>query len=155
MLREASGLEVPFPLTVKESGKGSVKIVRLCEREIDDEGMLIDAMLQGHRDLPVQFIKTEEPIQASLVLGSFGSTKASVSPVFELSINRDSSTPATTYKAPLRYGKLPEIHHIFRADPTNPPKIISLVFSLAVLATVPVLFISVSSEFENVAENTC
>lgn len=28
VLREASGLEVPFPLTVKESGKGSVKIVR-------------------------------------------------------------------------------------------------------------------------------
>lgn len=115
--------------------------------------MLIDVMLQGHRDLPVQFIKTDKPIQASLVLGSFGSTKASVSPVFELNIKRDSSAPATTYKAPLRYGKLPEIHHIFRADPKNPPKIISLAFSLAVLAAVPVLFISVSSKSEISAEN--
>lgn len=28
VLREASGLEAPFPLTVKESGKGTVEIVR-------------------------------------------------------------------------------------------------------------------------------
>lgn len=120
--------------------------------EIYDDGMLIDVILQGHRDLPVQFIKTDEPIQASLVLGSFGSTKASVSPVFELKIKRDSSHPPTTYKAPLRYGKLPEIHHIFRADPKNPPKIISLAFALAVVAAVPVLFISVSRKLETIAQ---
>ncbi len=30
VLREtASGLEAPFPLTIKESGKGSVKLVRI------------------------------------------------------------------------------------------------------------------------------
>jgi len=43
----------------------------------------------------------------------------------------------------VRYGKQPEIKHTFRADPKSPPKVISLVFVLAVLATVPALFIGV------------
>lgn len=30
VLREKSGLEAPFPLTIKESGKGSVELVRPC-----------------------------------------------------------------------------------------------------------------------------
>lgn len=29
IIKEASGLEAPFPLTVKESGRGTVKIVRM------------------------------------------------------------------------------------------------------------------------------
>lgn len=29
VLKEASGLEAPYPLTVKESGKGTVEIVRV------------------------------------------------------------------------------------------------------------------------------
>ena len=40
---------------------------------------------------------------------------------------------------PVRYGALPEIHHVFHADPKSPPTIISLFFTLAVLASVPVL----------------
>ena len=40
---------------------------------------------------------------------------------------------------PLRYGKLPEIHHVFRPDPKNPPVILSIVFLAAVLGTLPVL----------------
>jgi oligosaccharyltransferase complex subunit delta (ribophorin II) len=39
----------------------------------------------------------------------------------------------------MRYGKLEEIHHIFRADPQSPPKIITIFFTAAVLATVPIL----------------
>ena len=38
-----------------------------------------------------------------------------------------------------------EIHHIFRADPKSGPKIISLFFVLAVLATLPVLLGAVCS----------
>jgi len=34
---------------------------------------------------------------------------------------------------------LEDIHHIFRADPKSGPKIVSMFFVLAVLATVPVL----------------
>jgi oligosaccharyltransferase complex subunit delta (ribophorin II) len=40
---------------------------------------------------------------------------------------------------PIRYKALPEIHHIFRGDPKSPAKIITLVFTLAVLATLPAL----------------
>lgn len=55
----------------------------------------------------------------------------------------DPNQAAPAYEAPLRYGKQPEIHHIFRADPKNPPVVVSLVFALAVLATVPALLVGV------------
>ena len=67
-----------------------------------------------------------------------------VTSVFEIAIVFDTSVPEPTFEAPLRYKKQPLIHHTFRSDPKNPPKIISLVFSLAVLATVPALFVGVS-----------
>ncbi|KAF1737800.1 Dolichyl-diphosphooligosaccharide--protein glycosyltransferase subunit 2 [Beauveria bassiana] len=122
VLREtASGLEAPFPLTIKESGKGTVKLTQ--------------------KDLPIQLLNSATPLEAKIVLGSFGSSKAIVASVFDINVVRDPSH-VNTYEAPLRYGKRPEIHHIFRADPKNPPKIISLVFAGAVLAAIPVLFIS-------------
>ncbi|OAQ62619.2 ribophorin II [Pochonia chlamydosporia 170] len=121
VIKEASGLEAPFPLTLKESGKGIVQI--------------------SHKDLPAQLLTTQSPLEASLILGSTGSTKGSVTPVFDIVVKLDPGHPTPSPAAPLRYGKLAEIHHIFRSDPKNPPKIVSLVFSLAVLATVPALFI--------------
>ncbi|KAM3440626.1 hypothetical protein MY4824_002074 [Beauveria thailandica] len=122
VLREtASGLEAPFPLTIKESGKGTVKLTQ--------------------KDLPVQLLNSATPLEAKIVLGSFGSSKAIVASVFDVNVVRDPSH-VNTYEAPLRYGKRPEIHHIFRADPKNPPKMISLAFAGAVLAAIPVLFIS-------------
>ncbi|KAM0742081.1 hypothetical protein ACQRIT_002258 [Beauveria bassiana] len=122
VLREtASGLEAPFPLTIKESGKGTVKLTQ--------------------KDLPIQLLNSATPLEAKIVLGSFGSSKAIVASVFDINVVRDPSH-VNTYEAPLRYGKRPEIHHIFRADPKNPPKMISLVFAGAVLAAIPVLFIS-------------
>ncbi|KAG6245929.1 hypothetical protein E4U23_004982 [Claviceps purpurea] len=117
----ASGLEAPFPLTVKESGKAMVQI--------------------SQKDLPIQLLASTSPLKASLILGSTGSTKGSVTTVFDIEIKTDPSHAAPSSVAPLRYGKLDEIHHIFRADPQNPPKLVSLVFALAVLATVPALFI--------------
>lgn len=98
---------------------------------------------QTQKDLPVQLLNSATPLEAKIVLGSFGSSKAIVASVFDINIVRDPSA-SNTYEAPLRYGKRPEIHHIFRGDPKNPPKIISLAFAAAVLAAIPVLFISVS-----------
>ncbi|KJZ78159.1 hypothetical protein HIM_02197 [Hirsutella minnesotensis 3608] len=121
VLKEESGLEAPFALTVKESGKATVQIAQ--------------------RDLPVQLLLSKSPLQASLIIGSTGSTPGSVTPVFDVAVKLDVNSPAPTYEAPLRYGRLPEIHHIFRADPKNPPKMVSLVFALAVVATVPALFV--------------
>ncbi|CAK7208276.1 hypothetical protein SEUCBS140593_000118 [Sporothrix eucalyptigena] len=121
-----SGLEAPFPLTVKESGKGSVQI--------------------SHKDIPVQLLASGKPVRASLVIGSFGSAQGYKTPasaaegLFELELHHDPNMPAPSTTKPERYAKKEEIHHIFRADPRSPPKIVSLVFVLAVAATVPVLF---------------
>lgn len=121
ILSESTGLEAPYPLTIKASGKGSVEITQ--------------------KDLPVQLLLSDVPLKASIVLGSFGSSKGSISPVFDIEIQLDPNTPTPDYKAPVRYGKRSTIQHIFREDAKSPPMIISLVFVLAVLGTLPPLFI--------------
>ncbi|CAK7244886.1 MAG: hypothetical protein STHCBS139747_006449 [Sporothrix thermara] len=118
-----TGLEAPYPLTVKDSGKGVVQI--------------------AYKDIPSQLLASAKNVRASLVIGSFGSAQAYLSGddgLFELELQHDPNMPAPSAAKPERYTKKDEIHHIFRADPRSPPKIISLVFVLAVAATVPVLF---------------
>lgn len=100
--------------------------------------------LQTHKDLPVQLLTSQTPLEASIILGSTGATKGSVTAVFDIAVKLDPGHPTASPAAPLRYGKLGEIHHIFRADPKNPPKVVSLVFAAGVLATVPALFLGVS-----------
>lgn len=56
-----------------------------------------------------------------------------------MKVETDSSSPPTVPSPPERYTSKPEINHIFRADPRSPPKIISLVFTLAILVTLPAL----------------
>ncbi|KAF5492613.1 Dolichyl-diphosphooligosaccharide--protein glycosyltransferase subunit SWP1 [Colletotrichum siamense] len=116
-----SGLEAPFPMELKENGRGVVDVAQ--------------------KDLPVQHLLATKPLRASIVIGSFGASKALDTTVFDLDVKRDASAPAPTYDAPIRYGKQPEINHIFREDPRSPPKIISLAFVMAVLATIPVLLV--------------
>ncbi|KAI3324598.1 Oligosaccharyltransferase subunit Ribophorin II-domain-containing protein [Xylariaceae sp. AK1471] len=118
---EVSGLEAPFPLTVKENGKAVVDI--------------------KYADLPVQLATSTAPLKASVVLASFGSSQGLNKPVFSVELKADPNAAPIINEKPLRYGKREEIHHIFRSDPKNPPKIISAFFALAVLATVPALFI--------------
>ena len=48
--------------------------------------------------------------------------------------------PLPASEKPLRYGKQPEIHHIFKSDPQSPSIIFSLVFTGAILTTLPALF---------------
>jgi oligosaccharyltransferase complex subunit delta (ribophorin II) len=86
---------------------------------------------------------SNKPLQASIVIGSFGSSEGLVAQLFDLEAKQDVHSPAPKYEKPLRYGKLPEIHHIFRKDPKNPPKIVSLFFVGAVAAALPALFIAV------------
>lgn len=102
-------------------------------------------LLQTQKDLPVQLLVSEEPLEASIVLGSFGSSQGSITPAFSISVQPDANGPAPAYEAPLRYGKLDEIHHVFKGEPKNPPKIVSIVFSVAILATIPALLIGVST----------
>ena len=63
--------------------------------------------------------------------------------VFDIDVKLDPNNPPPSHEKPVRYGKQPEIKHTFRADPKSPPKVISLFFVLAVLATVPALFVGV------------
>ena len=96
-------------------------------------------MAQAQKDLPTQLLSSTGPLDASLIIASFGSSKPYIGKVFDLTINLDAGSPLPSAKKPLRYGKLPEIHHIFKSDPKSPPKVITLVFAAAVIAALPVL----------------
>ncbi|KAK8061567.1 oligosaccharyltransferase subunit ribophorin ii [Apiospora phragmitis] len=126
-----SGLEAPFVFTTKENGKATVDI--------------------KHSDLPVQLLKSTKPLKATLTLASFGSSTGYNNRIFDVEIRKDPLVVPPVYEPPLRYGKLEEIHHIFKADPQSPPKIISLAFALAVAAMVPALLIGTFALGGNVA----
>ncbi|TLS23010.1 uncharacterized protein PpBr36_05633 [Pyricularia pennisetigena] len=116
-----TGLSAPFPMTVKENGKAMVQI--------------------AYKDVPLQLLALKEPIQANIVLASFGDSPGVNLPQFTINFVQDPNSPAPEVEAPVRYQKKPEIRHIFRPDPKSPPKVVSLFFAAAVAATVPVLFI--------------
>lgn len=99
---------------------------------------------QSQKDLPIQLLSSSQPLRATLLLASFGTPQGFSNHVFNLNIKTDPNTVQPKYEKPLRYGKLEEINHIFRADPKSGPVVISLFFVLAVLATVPILFGTVS-----------
>ena len=102
--------------------------------------------MQARKDLPTQLLASTSPLSVSIVIGSFGSTKAYNNHAFDLDLQRDADSSIPPLEKPLRYGKLPEIHHKFKADPTSPPKIITLIFTAAVLAALPILIATVSLE---------
>ncbi|KAL2013326.1 hypothetical protein VTN00DRAFT_851 [Thermoascus crustaceus] len=113
-----TGLDVSYPFSVKDNGKSRVELTQ--------------------KDLPLQFLTTSEPVDARFVIGSFGSSKAYDRTAFKLSIDRDPDEPLPSAEA-VRYGKLPEIHHIFKPDPKNPPVVVSLTFAAMVIAAFPIL----------------
>ncbi|KAJ5090765.1 hypothetical protein N7532_009449 [Penicillium argentinense] len=113
-----SGLDISYPFTVKENGKSRVELTQ--------------------KELPLQFLTLPGPVDARILIGGFGNSEAYDHSVFKLSIDRDPNIPIPTTEAP-RYGKLPEIHHIFNNDPSNPPIVLTLAFVGAVIAALPVL----------------
>ncbi|KAM0344045.1 hypothetical protein ACHAPU_007948 [Fusarium lateritium] len=121
VLNEDTGLEAPYPLKVQSSGKGTVRI--------------------SHKDLPLQLLLSDTPLKAYLVLGSFGSSDPLISPLFNVEIHLDPNTPRPEYTAPVRYGPRAGIDHVFKVGDKSPPMVISLVFVLAIAASVPALFI--------------
>ena len=100
---------------------------------------------QSHKDLPVQFLASPpKTLSASLIIASFGTSDPYRGPAFDIKIELDPSAPPPAVEKPLRYGKLPEIHHIFKPDPKSPPKIITLFFTGLVIAALPLLLVIVS-----------
>ncbi len=95
---------------------------------------------QTHKDLPDQFVVTAKPLDARIVVASLGTATPLSSQVFKLQVQLDPNVPAPTYEKPERYGKKPQINHIFKDDPKNPPRVISAVFVLIIMGVVPMLF---------------
>ncbi|KAI9807943.1 MAG: hypothetical protein M1825_005249 [Sarcosagium campestre] len=116
-----SGLETSYAFSVKENGKSKAELT--------------------HKEIPGQLLAASQPLKATLIIASFDNAKGLISHAFDLNVASSSAGSSSDTEKPLRYGKLPEIHHIFRADPKSPPKIISLVFTAAVVAALPILFI--------------
>ncbi|PWY86031.1 hypothetical protein BO70DRAFT_360837 [Aspergillus heteromorphus CBS 117.55] len=114
-----TGLDISYPFKVKDNGKSRLDLTQ--------------------KDLPVQFLSVSEPLDARLLIGSFGDAAAYDGAVFQLAVARNPDEPVPKAEAVPRYGKLPEIHHIFKADAQSPPIVVSLVFVALVLATLPVL----------------
>lgn len=120
LLKDAdTGLDISYPFSVKESGKAKIDL--------------------AHKDLPTQFVMSSKPVEANLVLGSFGPSQGYNDRIFLLDLATESNTALSTIERPLRYGKLPEIHHIFKPDPKSPLVLFSLIFTGAVLATLPAI----------------
>lgn len=94
---------------------------------------------QAQEDLPPQFIQSTKPLRATLVLASFGPSKAFSNHVLDLDVSFNADAGPPKYEKPLRFGKLPEINHIFKPDPKSGPIVISIFFVLAILASVPIL----------------
>jgi oligosaccharyltransferase complex subunit delta (ribophorin II) len=135
-----TGLDVSYPFSVKNDGKSKVELVSAeyyiyythCSKANSVCGT------QSKKDIPTQFLATSEPVDAEIVIGSFGGSDAYRNLAFQLSINGDASAPAASDSVE-RYGKQPRINHIFKTDPKSPPPIITLIFLLATLVTIPVL----------------
>lgn len=114
-----TGLDISFPMSVRENGKAKVEL--------------------AHKDLPSQFLTSSKPIEANMVLGSFGSSQGYNSHIFAIDIVTEPNTPIPGSGKPPRYGKLPEIHHLFKPDARSPNMMFSVLFTGAVLATLPAI----------------
>ncbi len=99
---------------------------------------LTQCSLQTQKDLPIQFLSLSDPVDARVVIGGFGSSEAYDSSAFKLSIDRNPEEAVPTVKTE-RYGKKPEIHHIFKESASSPPIVITLAFVAMIGAAIPAL----------------
>ncbi|KAF3938832.1 hypothetical protein ABW19_dt0205904 [Dactylella cylindrospora] len=114
-----SDLESFFAFDTKESGKAKLDI--------------------SIKDIPVSLL-TSPSLSLTLAIASFGQSAPLSVEIATLTPVLDANTKKMIPSPPLKYGKLPEIHHIFRSEPRSPPKIVSIVFLIAVIVTLPGLF---------------
>ncbi|KZZ93043.1 Ribophorin II [Ascosphaera apis ARSEF 7405] len=110
-------LDVAYPLEVKDSGKAKFDM--------------------KSKDIPSQLLQPGREIEASIVIASFGDAEGHNKPAFRLLV--DPSVEASTTTDPLAYGKLDEIHHIFKPEAQSPPALSCSAFVVLVLATLPFL----------------
>lgn len=137
-------LDVSYPFSVKESGKAKLELVGHNHVKVPAVPVLTHHVVQTHKDLPTQFLRSSSPLSASIVIASFGSSAGYNSEAFPLAIELDPNAGVPSVETPERYGKLPEIHHVFRPDAKSPNVAISAFFLLAIIATFPALLGAVS-----------
>ncbi|KAK6332994.1 hypothetical protein TWF718_010819 [Orbilia javanica] len=114
-----SELESFFAFDVKESGKARLDLTL--------------------KDVPIALLSSPS-LSLTLALGSFGQSEPLSVEIAKVIPTLDAATKKALPAPGPKYQKLNEIHHIFRAEPRSPPKVISLVFLGAVAACLPVLF---------------
>ena len=137
-----TGLETSYALSVKDNGKGKVELV--SSSHCDPSYHILTSFMQVQKDLPTQLLISSGPLSASLIIASFGSSTPYYSHAFDLSLKLDPNSPTPSQESPLRYGKLPELHHTFKSEPKSPSKIITLIFTAAVVVAFPLLAVVVS-----------
>ena len=74
-----------------------------------------------------------------MLIASFGSAQGYDDKVFTLAIALDPNLPIDLGTKPLRYGKLPQIEHVFKSDPGSPNILLTLIFVGGLLVTLPLL----------------
>lgn len=138
----ATSLETSYALSVKGNGKGKVELV--SSSQCDPSYKVLTALMQVQKDLPTQLLTSSGLLSASLIIASFGSSRPYHSHAFDLSLKLDPNSPTPSQESPLRYGRLPELHHTFKSEPKSPSKIITLIFTAAVVMAFPLLAVVVS-----------
>ncbi|KAJ6256836.1 hypothetical protein Dda_8705 [Drechslerella dactyloides] len=116
-----TGLESFFAFDAKESGKARLDITQ--------------------KDIPTALL-TAPSLTMTIAIASFGKSSPLSAEIATISPVLDQTAKKALPEPPLKYGKRPEIHHIFRGEPRSPPKIISIVFLGGVVACLPALFIA-------------
>ncbi|TGZ84382.1 hypothetical protein EX30DRAFT_338914, partial [Ascodesmis nigricans] len=117
-----SDLETHYPLSVKSNnGKAKLDLT--------------------HKDIPAHLLDTSD-LSLSLVIASFGDNTPLLAPIGSVKPVITDAEKVTLEKQKAkdvgdeeRFGSKPEIRHTFRADPKNPPLVITLAFLGAVLAS--------------------
>ncbi|KAG5519613.1 hypothetical protein PMAC_001768 [Pneumocystis sp. 'macacae'] len=85
-----------------------------------------------HEDIPLQLLFGNSPLLLTIVIGSFDTAKPllhTLGPLQIIDIDEKFDPP----KPLLQYGPLPEIEHIFSPEQKSSPKIIVIIFSVAIL----------------------
>ncbi|QSL66473.1 hypothetical protein MERGE_000853 [Pneumocystis wakefieldiae] len=103
----------------------------------------------NHKRIPLSLLFSDKPLLLTLVIGSFGDTTPLLYKLGELQII-DISNEHEIPASPIRYGPLSEISHTFSPRKEDCSKVLSLVFSGAIL----VAFIKLFKKLKNTSFET-
>ncbi|PFH48015.1 hypothetical protein AMATHDRAFT_76926 [Amanita thiersii Skay4041] len=143
-LTQTSTLKLTFQITEKESGKGiqpHQTFLRFYDAQSGEEGIQpVRVTSAGKAKFELNMSKppvslppttATSPLQVTLLIGSPNHTPLSAD-LFDLYV--PASQPAPVHQDEASFHILPEINHTFRAEQKLPPRPISAVFALFVVA---------------------